>query len=68
MAELWGLRDGLRLSYKRGLRCLIVDMDSSAAVEAMSHAQKDAANLKTLLENCKFLVAAMDHVKFNLVF
>ena len=68
MAELWALRDGLKLAVQLGIGCLEVELDAKIIVEMLNNA--DSANIKfsSLLSDCRFLIARVTQVRVTHVY
>ena len=65
MAELWALRDGLKLAVQLGIGCLEVELDAKIIVEMLNNADSaNSANIKfsSLLSDCRFLIARVTQV------
>ncbi|GLT46248.1 hypothetical protein SLA2020_200190 [Shorea laevis] len=56
-AELWGIREGLLLAYQRNIRNLVVETDSSVAVQLLSHCVSSNHPLYSLILDCREILS-----------
>ena len=71
IAELWALRDGLKLAVQLGIGCLEVELDAKVIVEMLNNADSaNNANIKfsSLLSDCRFLIARVTQVRVTHVY
>ena len=71
IAELWALRDGLKLATQLGIRCLEVELDAKIIVEMLNNAESsNNTNLKcsSLLSDCRFLIAKATLVRVTHIY
>ncbi|XP_019167697.1 PREDICTED: uncharacterized protein LOC109163410 [Ipomoea nil] len=64
-AELWGLREGLRLAYDRGLSKVIFELDSEPVVAVMCGDKIAEECSSSILKDCKILATSMIQVIFR---
>ena len=71
IAELWDLRDGLKLAAQLGIGCLEVELDAKIIVEMLNNAESsNNTNLKfsSLLYGCRFLIANATQVRVTHIY
>nr|GLL25228.1 uncharacterized protein LOC109163410 [Ipomoea trifida] len=64
-AELWGLREGLRLAKARGFDKVIFELDSEAVINAMRREEDPGKPTSTLIQDFNFLRGCMREIKFS---
>lgn len=62
IAELWGLREGLKIAIDRGFNKLIVETDSNAMVQALIKDTESRPETDTLIADCNFLMRKIHEV------
>nr|GLL45961.1 uncharacterized protein LOC109163410 [Ipomoea trifida] len=59
-AELWGLREGLRLAKTKGFRRVVLEMDSESVVALLNGDLEDHGCYSTLVKDCRFLLDSFE--------
>nr|GMD37695.1 LINE-type retrotransposon LIb DNA [Ipomoea batatas] len=59
-AELWGLREGLRLAKTKGFRRVVLEMDSESVVALLNGDLDDHECYSTLIKDCRFLLDSFE--------
>ncbi|GLU12078.1 hypothetical protein SLE2022_287860 [Rubroshorea leprosula] len=65
LAELWGCREGLILCRSRGLKHLVVEMDSSSAVQVINGLKKHDSLAVVLVSDIRRLRVEFDSIIFQ---
>lgn len=65
IAELWGLREGLRLLRDRGCSKVEVELDSKAVVDIMTDAMRHVDDEDTLIVDCRYLSSSFFGIKYK---
>ncbi|GLU18716.1 hypothetical protein SLE2022_350000 [Rubroshorea leprosula] len=63
VAELWAIRDGLRLAIDRNISHLIVESDFSTAICLLSEDPSESHPFSTLILDCRDMLQQIPHVK-----
>lgn len=64
-AELWGLRDGLKLVKERGLNQIIIELDSEAVTKALADQSYSDIHGGTLLRDYRELLKSVRDYRIN---
>ncbi|XP_019162015.1 PREDICTED: uncharacterized protein LOC109158583 [Ipomoea nil] len=67
-AELWGLREGLRLCLKRGVRQVMVEMDSKSIIDLLHKDAQLEDTGCTLLFDCMAMIPKFEGIRFKHIF
>ncbi|GKV53477.1 hypothetical protein SLEP1_g59999 [Rubroshorea leprosula] len=67
-AELWALRDGLKLAVDKGFSQLIVETDSMVAKTLIDSAHSDSHSLGVLIDDCRAMMSQVPSIQFRHVF
>ena len=68
VAELWALRDGLKLALSEGIRSLIVELDARVVVDLIKSDVVFAKSYSPLLCDCRCLLREFQRVQVQHVF
>lgn len=63
IAELWGIREGLKLALNSGCFSIMVETDSKAVVKVFSYDSTTSQSADTLIADCKFLIRQFHNFK-----
>nr|GMD92032.1 reverse transcriptase [Ipomoea batatas] len=61
-AELWGLREGLRLAKAKGFRRVVMELDSKSVVTLVSGDLEDHGCYSSLVKDCRFLLGSFEQI------
>ncbi|GKV16390.1 hypothetical protein SLEP1_g27041 [Rubroshorea leprosula] len=64
-AELWALRDGLKLAVNRGFSHLLVETDSKVAKTLLDSANSAAHSLGVLIDDCRAMMTQIPNLHLN---
>ncbi|XP_058727179.1 uncharacterized protein LOC131598595 [Vicia villosa] len=62
MAEVWGVVEGLKLSFSRGFRKVVVSIDSKRVIQAILHKENNGDSDLALIRHIRLLMADHDVV------
>lgn len=68
LAELWGLREGLRLARNQGFTNITVEMDSVAVVQVLTRDEGTPMISNGLVADCKLLMSQFRNVKITHIY
>lgn len=68
MAELWGLREDLRLCEDKGIDKLMVELDSNSVVNLMTGNVEGDEDVPTLVGDCRILATWFGCIMFSHVY
>ncbi|GKV15435.1 hypothetical protein SLEP1_g26229 [Rubroshorea leprosula] len=68
LTELWGCREGLILCGSKGLKHLVVEMDSSSAVQVIKGLKEHDSLATVLISDIRRLRAEFDSIIFQHIF
>lgn len=61
IAELWALRDGLRLAHQLHIDYLVLEVDALSVISHLHSADCRNLSLRSLVTNCRILLATFQH-------
>ncbi|OMO81979.1 hypothetical protein CCACVL1_12120 [Corchorus capsularis] len=64
-AEFWGLRDGLRLAFTKGIQNLDVNVDASLVINLIENADISIHPLGNIISDCRSLMQNFHNVKIS---
>nr|GLL25014.1 uncharacterized protein LOC109163410 [Ipomoea trifida] len=64
-AELWGIREGLRLAKVKGFRRVFLEMDSESVVTFLNGNLEDNGCYSTLIKDCRFLLDSFEQLSLQ---
>ncbi|GLT59278.1 hypothetical protein SLA2020_321070 [Shorea laevis] len=67
-AELWALRDGLKLAIDRGFSHLLVETDSKVAKTLLEYADSVHHSLGVLIDDCRAMMTQIPDLQLNHIF
>lgn len=67
-AELWALREGLRLCINAHLRSVEIEIDASAVISFLASNTNTNGDPSALIDDCRDLLRQLPHVKLSHVF
>lgn len=67
-AELWGLREGLRLARNRGFTNVAAEMDSEAVVQILTREDDTSTTPNRLVADCKLLMNQFQNIKITHIY
>nr|XP_023901595.1 uncharacterized protein LOC112013433 [Quercus suber] len=68
VAEVWALRDGLKLANSIGIQSLVVELDAKVIVELLHSNNKNNGNLSFMLDGCRSLLRKFHQVRVEHVY
>ncbi|KAK9100199.1 hypothetical protein Scep_023629 [Stephania cephalantha] len=68
VAELWAIREGLQIAWEFGYRHLIVESDSTVALQLLTSQDTNFHPADTLVRDCKALICRQWAIKLQHVF
>lgn len=68
MAELWGVREGLRIAKIHGFDKIILEADSEAMIQALENDSAPTSHVNTLVKECKHIMKQFHTIKLCHIF
>lgn len=67
-AELWGIKEGMRLAWDMGHRKVIIEVDNEKAIRLIKNAEKATGNIQNITQVCRSLLNREWDVELKHVF